>query len=146
MYITRVALSSFSRMRPKFYFPDNYFPIKGQIVTNCDTGDHREGERSRSSSPPSFSPFLFLFLFFFPPPFPLSLSWLRKNRINKRNRRYVEVGLRAIPRVNSTRFSTFAIKGRTYPSADPSTFLYLSRSIPRCLRGRRIDAPTGGFY
>lgn len=146
MYITRVALSSFSRMRPKFYFPDNYFPIKGQIVTNCDTGDHREGERSRSSSP-LFLSLSLSFSLFLPSPFPsFSLSWLRKNRINKRNRRYVEVGLRAIPRVNSTRFSTFAIKGRTYPSADPSTFLYLSRSIPRCLRGRRIDAPTGGFY
>lgn len=83
----------------------------------------------------------------------LSLSLLlasRKNRINKRNRRYVEVGLRAIPRVNSTRFSTFAIKGRIYPNgraADPSTLLYLSRSIPRCLCDRRqIDAPTDGFY
>lgn len=120
-------------MRPKFHFPDNYFSIKGQIGNESrHRCVRREGERSRRS------------LSFFRSPLPLPR--LRKNRINKRNRRYVEVGLRAIPRVNSTRFSTFAIKGRTYPSADPSTLLYLSRSIPRCLRGCRIDAPTGGFY
>lgn len=60
----------------------------------------------------------------------------------------MEVGLRAIPRVNSTRFSTFAIKGRTYPSAAtpfPSALLYLSRSIPRCLCGCRIDARPTDF-
>jgi len=75
------------------------------------------------------------------------LSTSRKNRINKRNRRYVEVGLRAIPRVNSTRFSTFAIKGRIYPSAASPirapSFIYHARF--HVVFGRWIDAPNG-FY